>query len=53
MKRNLSYMYGIRDMLYGIKAEMDKKGITFDELLEHFDDGIKVLEKANETEHVL
>jgi hypothetical protein len=50
MKLNLSYVYGIRDMLYGIKKEMDKNGLTFDEFLVRFDDGIKELERANEKE---
>ena len=45
---DLSMVYVIRAMLRSVKKEMDEKGMTFDEFLEHYDEGIKMMENARE-----
>lgn len=45
---DLSMVYVIRAMLQGVKKEMDEKGLTFEEFLEHYDESIRIMEKAPE-----
>ena len=45
---DLSMVYVVHAMLVGVKKEMDEKGLTFDEFLKHYDEGIKLMEKAQE-----
>ena len=49
MNLDLSMMYVIRAALTAIKKEMTEKSLTFDEFIEHYDEGIKMLEEANRT----
>ena len=44
---NLSMVYVIREMLRSVKKEMDEKGLSFEEILEHYDEAVKLLENAN------
>jgi hypothetical protein len=39
-------VYLVRDMLRGAKKEMDEKGLSFDELLEKYEEVVRVLGDA-------
>jgi hypothetical protein len=39
-------MYVIRSALVAVKKEMDEKGLTFDEFLEHYDEAIAIMENS-------
>ena len=42
---DLTMAYAILEGFKAAKKEMDEKGISFDEFLEHFEEGILILEK--------
>lgn len=41
---DLSVMYMVRDFLMGVKKEMDEKNLSFDELLGHYEEAIRLME---------
>ena len=41
MKLDLSMVYVVQAMLRSVKKEIDEKGLTFDEFLEHYDENVK------------
>ena len=43
---DLKMMYVIRSALVAIKKEMDEKGLSFDEFLDHYDEALKVMENS-------
>lgn len=45
---NLSMMYVIHSLLVAVKKEMSDKGLTFDEVLEYYEQTLEQLEKAAE-----
>lgn len=47
MKKDLSVMYLIRSVLRIIKEEMDKKGLSFDEFQDYWDEAIERMEKES------
>jgi len=47
LKENMLIVYVIRNMLQTVKKEMDEKGLTFDEILEYYDETVKLLEDAD------
>lgn len=49
-KMDLSSTYMVLNILRGVKNEMDKKNITFEQLLEHYEEAVLQLEKQNEDE---
>ena len=42
--QGMDMVYVIREMLRAVKREMDEKGLSFEELLDHYDEIVKVLE---------
>lgn len=46
MKIDLSVMYLIQRILAIVKAEMDKRHLSFDEFLEYWDDAIERMENS-------
>lgn len=46
MKMDLSVLYLVRRILNHVKDEMDKKGLSFDEFLDYWNDAIEVLETS-------
>lgn len=42
---DLTMMYAIRDCLRAVKKEMEDKGLTFDEVLKHFEEVVSEFEK--------
>lgn len=47
MNKGMTTVYVIREMLRSVKKEMDEKGLTFEELLDHYDEAVKLLENAD------
>lgn len=45
MKKDLSVLYMIKNVLINVKEEMDKRGMSFDEFLDYWDKAIATLEK--------
>lgn len=45
MKKDLSVLYMVREVLNHVKEEMDKKNMSFDEFLKYWDETIEKLEK--------
>lgn len=47
MNNGMSMVYVVREMLRSVKKEMEEKNLTFDELLDHYDEAVKLLENAD------
>ena len=47
MRQGMDMVYVIREMLRAVKREMDEKGLSFDEMLVYYDEGVKILENAD------
>lgn len=45
MSADFTMMYAIRDCLRAIKKEMDERGLTFDEFLQHYENVLKQAEE--------
>lgn len=43
---DLTMMYIMRSALVAVKKEMDEKGLSFEEFLEHYDETLKVMENS-------
>lgn len=50
MKKELNVMYVMRDILHRIKDEMDRRQMSFDELLAYWDEATELLENSNREE---
>lgn len=47
----LMMMRGILDWLYAIKKEMDEKGLTFEEFIKSYEEGLKKCEERTTEEN--
>ena len=47
-KMDLSSTYMVLNILRGVKNEMDRKNITFEQLLEHYEEAVRLLEEQSE-----
>ncbi len=48
MNNGMGMVYVIREMLRVVKKEMDEKGLTFEEILAHYEEGVAILEQGGE-----
>ena len=45
---DLTMMYVIRDGLREVKKEMDEKGLSFEEFLQYYEEGLSIMEALDE-----